>query len=176
MFKHLIDKIRHAKQAAKLKERQRRFTDIVSDKRSDTLTPIFRRLAQNDSTLTDDQILAAYYAFSDQIQTNTFAAAELEWVTIAGLCTRRPHLTGSLIRRGLLLIVWSIGDAITSDDVLAFVRYRIVESDAMPYGGLPSNEGLAWLNEGLPEQKALVQQVLEEVIEQNKKELGEENL
>jgi len=81
MFKYLIDKIRQAKQAAKLKERQQRFTDIINDKRSDTLAPIFRRLAQNDLTVTDEQILSAYYYFSDRIQTNTFAAAELEWVT-----------------------------------------------------------------------------------------------
>lgn len=176
MFKKLIDKIQQTKQAAKLKERQQRFTDIINDKRSDTLAPIFRRLAQNDLTVTDEQILSAYYCFSDRIQTNTFAAAELEWVIVAGLCAHRPRLTETLIRRGLLSIVWSIGDAITSDDVLAFVRYRVLESDAMPYGGLPSNEALIWLKEGLPAQKALVQQVLEDVIEQNKKELDKEDL
>jgi hypothetical protein len=175
MFKHLIDKIRQAKWAAKLKERQQRFRDIINDKRSDTLAPIFRRLAQNDLTLTDEQILSAYYSFSDRIQTNTFAAAELEWVTIAGLCARRPHLTETLVRRGLLSIVWSIGDAITGDDVLAFVQCRVLENDAMPYGGLPSDEGLTWLKESLPRAKALVQQVMQDVIEQNKKDLDKEN-
>jgi hypothetical protein len=53
MYKHLIDKIRQAKVAAKLKERQRRFTDIISDKRSDALAPIFTRLAEKDPTLTE---------------------------------------------------------------------------------------------------------------------------
>lgn len=173
MYKHLIDKIRQAKVAAKLKERQRRFTNIISGNGSDALPSIFNRLAEKDPTLTDEEILAAYYAFSDRIQTNTFAAAEMELVTVAGLCAHRPHLTENLIRRGLLSIVWSIGDAISSDDVLAFVRYRILGIDAIPYGGLPSDPGLVWLNQGLPARKALIQRVLEDVIQQNKKELDE---
>jgi len=171
MFQQLIEKLRQRRAAAKRKERQQRFTDIISDKRFNGLAPIFTRIDDSDPTLMDEEILCAYYAFSDRIQTNTFAAAELEWVTVATLCACRPHLTSTLIRRGLLSIVWSIGDEISSDDVLAFVHHRILASDAMPYGGLPPDEGLTWLREELPLQKGLIQQVLADVIQQNKKDL-----
>jgi hypothetical protein len=173
MFQHFIEKLRQRKAAAKRKERQQRFVDILTDHRCNQLAPIFTSIAQKDPTLTDGQILDAYYAFSDRIQTNTFAAAELEWVTVATLCASRPHLTSTLIRRGLLSIVWSMGDEITSDDVLAFIHHRILASDATPYGGLPPDEGLTWLKDALPLQKALIQPILEEVIQQNKRELGQ---
>jgi hypothetical protein len=171
MVRKFLDKLRQAKAVAQLKERQQRFIDIITDKRFNHLDLIFARIAGGDSTLTDDETLAAYYAFSDRIQTNTFAAAELEWVTVSGLCAHRAHLVASLIRRGLLMIIWSIGDEITSDDVLAFIHQRILASDAMPYGGLPPDAGLTWLKEGLPANKALLQEVLEDVIQQNKRDL-----
>jgi hypothetical protein len=159
LFKRLIHHFRQAKAAAKLTQRQQRFTDIVRDKRFNPLEPVFARVAEQDPTLTDEEILTAYYAFSDRIQTNTFAAAELEWVTVAGLCVYRPHLTALLIRRALLSIIWSIGDDSSSEAVLAFVHQRILADAAMPYGGLPSAAGLTWLKEGLPMQKALIQHV-----------------
>jgi|GEM_PF-1369896 len=175
VFRWLVEKIRHAKALAKLNERQQRFTDIINDTRCNVLSSIFPRLAQGDSNLTDQEILDSYFAFSNKIQTNTFAAAELEWVTVATLCAHRPHLTGTLIRRGLLSIVWSIGDEITNEDVLAFLDHRVLASNAMPYGGLPPDAGLTWLKDELPKQKALIQHVLEEVIQQNKKDLAELN-
>ena len=171
MFNRLIHKFQLAQEAANRQKRQQRFTDILTDNRFNALAPVFTRIAQNDPTLTDEQLLSTYYAFSDRIQTNTYAAAELEWVTVATLCAHRPHLIAALIRRGLLSIVWSIGDATTSNDVLAFIHQRILASDAVPYGGWPPDAGLTWLKEGLPANKALVQQVLEEVIQQNKKDL-----
>jgi hypothetical protein len=97
-------------------------------------------------------------------------------VTVATLCAYRPALVSTPIRRGLRSIVWSIGDNITSDDVLVFIHQRILVSDAMPYGGLPPDEGFTWMRERLLVQKGLIQQVLEEVIRQNKgdpEELGE---
>lgn len=151
-----------------------RFDSIISDKRFDFLEPIYKRLLANDTNLTDKEILDNYYKFSDHIQTNTFAAAELEWVTISLLGFYRPHLTGELIKRGLLSIVYSIGDEINGNDVFEFIHQRIIADNLEPYGGLPPEAGMQWLTEVLPTQKVLVQEVLEEVIRQNRLEL--ENL
>lgn len=57
---------------------RRRFDSIISDKRFNFLEDIYKRLLANDTTLTDKEILDNYYRFSDNIQSNTIAAAELE--------------------------------------------------------------------------------------------------
>ena len=148
-----------------------RFDNIISDKRFNFLESIYKRLFEKDTELTNDEILEAYIKFSDKIQSNTFAVAELEWVTISVLCYFRPNLTEVLIRRGLLSIVYSLGDDIDWNTVRQFIESRILANNAEPYGGLPPNEGQEWLKELLPAQKELVQKVLVEVIEENRKEL-----
>jgi hypothetical protein len=152
------------------KNRQR-FDSIISDKRFNFLESIYKRLFDNDTTLTDKEILDDYFKFSDSIQTNTFAAAELEWVTISVLCHFRPHLTETLLRRGLLSIVYSLGDDIDWFTVRQFIDRQILDSKTEPYGGLPPKVGQEWLKNILPNQKEIVQKVLVEVIEKNRKEL-----
>ncbi len=175
MFKKFKDIFRSTSQPVDMAEKNRlRFESIISDKRFDFLDPIYKRLLANDPTLTDEEIIGNYNKFSDHIQTNTFAAAELEWVTISVLCFYRPRLTSGLIKKGLLAIVYSIGDEINVDDVFEFIRQRILATNLEPYGGLPPEAGMKWLTEILPTQKILVQQILEEVIRQNRIEL--ENL
>jgi hypothetical protein len=147
-----------------------RFESIHSDHGFNYLEDIYHRLLAEDKTLEGSEIINNYYKFSDKIQTNTFAAAELEWVTISTICYFRPELTSLLIRRGLLCIVYSWGDKIDSSDVFAFIEQRIFNNDS-PYGGLPHDVGVTWLKEILPSQTELVQQVLKEVNEQNNKEL-----
>jgi hypothetical protein len=171
MFAKLRKLFRRPQRSSPLIKNRKRFTAIISDKRSNYLEDVFKRLEEEDPTLSDSEILDKYYKFSDAIQTNTFAAAELEWVAISQLCAYRPHLTDILIRRGLLSIVWSIGDAITSEDVLEFIRQRILMPNVDPYGGLPPDKGLKWLTETLPLEKKLIKNVLTEVIAQNNLEL-----
>ena len=120
--------------------------------------------------LSDSEILKTYYKFSNRIQTNTFCAAEMEWAKISTICYYRPQLTRELIRLGLLTIIYSIGDEITAEDVLGFVRVGVIENPS-PYGGKPDEAGLFWLKEVLPNQKVLIQEVLVEVIEQNRRDL-----
>ncbi len=150
---------------------KQRFESIISDKRFNFLEPIYTQLYASDTNLTDEEILDSYYKFSDHIQTNTFAAAELEWVTISVLCFYRPHLTGELIKRGLLAIVYSIGEKINASDIFEFIHQRILADNLEPYGGLPPENGMNWLTEIQTTQNVLVQRVLEEVIRQNKLEL-----
>jgi hypothetical protein len=149
---------------------RRRFDSIHSDARFNFLDTIFIRLRNNDPTLTDKLILEKYHKFSSQIHTNTFASAELEWVTVSVLCYYRPHLTKELIKEGLLCIVSSIRDEIDYNDVLNFIQIRILKN-VEPYGGWPPKEGIEWLTNKLPNESKLVQSTLEEIIEQNKKEM-----
>ena len=159
-------------QAEKLLDKKRvRFDSIISDKRFNHLESIYKRLYYKDPRLTDTEILDAYFKFSDNIQTNTFAAAELEWVTISVLCHFRPKLTDILIRRGLLSIVYSLGDDIDWFTVGQFIDRRILANNVEPYGGLPPKVGQEWLKELLPNQKETVQKVLVDVIEENRQEL-----
>jgi len=121
--------------------------------------------------LSDREILEAYFQFSDKIQTNTFAAAELEWVAISVLCHFRPNLIEILIRRALLAVVYSLGDDIDCLTVKEFLDKKILSNNAEPYGGLPPELRLKWLQNSLPQQKNIVQKVLEDVINKNKNEL-----
>ncbi len=172
MLKAIKDIFQKTKQSDILLCKNRvRFDKIVSDKRFNSLESIYKRLFDNDNRLTDDEILDAYFKFSDNIQTNTFAAAELEWVTISILCHFRPNLSEKLIRRGLLCIVYSLGDDIDWFTVGQFIDRRILDDKAEPYGGLPPKIGQEWLKNLLPNQKEVVQKVLDDVIEQNRKEL-----
>ena len=172
MLKVIKDIFVKDNQADKLLDKNRlRFDSIISDKRFNYLESIYTRLFDNDTELADAEIVDAYFKFSDNIQTNTFSAAELEWVTISILCHFRPNLTETLIRRGLLSIIYSLGDDIDWFTVGQFIDRRILGENVEPYGGLPPIEGQAWLKELLPAQKETVQKVLVEVIEENKKAL-----
>lgn len=155
----------------KKSKKRKRFDSIINDKRFNYLENIFIKIYRDDKTLTDEEILDGYYKFSDKIQTNTFSAAELEWVTISVLCYFHPNLTEKLIRRGLLSIVYSLGDDIDWFTVKEFIEKQILSDKADPYGGLPPIEGQIWLKSLLPSQKEVVQKVLDDVIKENKKEL-----
>lgn len=154
-----------------LNKNRRRFDSVISDKRFNFLESTIKRLLNEDTELSDAEILDNYYKFSDKIQTNTFAAAELELVTISVLCHFRPHLTETLLRRGLLCIVYSLGDDLDWFTVGQFIDRRILADNVEPYGGLPPKEGLDWLKNLIPKQKETVQKILVEVIEENRKEL-----
>jgi len=172
MLKLLKKIFAKSKQADKLFDKKRlRFDSIISDRRFDFLEIIYKRLFDKDTKLTDDEILDAYFKFSNCIQTNTFAAAELEWVTISVLCYFRQNLTESLMRRGLLSIVYSLGDDVDWFTVKQFIDMRILADKVEPYGGLPPSVGQEWLKCLLPAQKEIVQKVLLDVIEENRKEL-----
>jgi hypothetical protein len=148
-----------------------RFESIHSDKRFDSLQNIYKRLLSHDQSLADSEILINYSHFSKKIQTNTFAAAELELASISVLCYFRPGLTDILIRNGLLAIVYSLGENIDFDDVVNFVQHRILAVSAEPYGGWPQEEGIKWLSEILPESRDSVKKILIDVIKKNKEEL-----
>ena len=172
MFKKLKEIFREQKQPIDLTAKNRqRFENIISDNRFNFLEDIYKRLFSNDPSLTNKEILDNYYKFADSIQTNTIAAAELEWVTISVICFHRPNLTEELLRRGLLCIVYSWGDNIDSEHVLDFIRERILAVDVEPYGGLPPNIGVRWLTDVLPTQQEIIQRILEDVIRQNRLEL-----
>lgn len=169
IFKVIFSK---SNQADKLMNKNRsRFESIIADIRFNYLEDVYKRLFERDNSLTDEKILNAYIKFSDKIQTNTFAAAELEWVTISVLCYFRPSLTETLLRRALLSVVYSLGDEIDWFTVGQFLERRILAEKAEPYGGLPPNVGQEWLKQLLPAQKETVQRVLLDVIEENRKEL-----
>lgn len=156
----------------KLLERNKiRFNQIISDKRFNYLEEIYQSLFENKDALTDEEILNAYFNFSNKMQSNSFAIAELEWVIISILCHFRPNLTATLLKRPLLAIICSIGDDIDWFTVKQFIDRRILAKNAEPYGGLPPELGVLWLKELLPNKKEKVQKILEIVIEENRKEI-----
>lgn len=150
-----------------------RFDSIHLHKGPTSLEGLYYRLSTNEGVVTDEEVLNKYFEFSNAIQTNTFAAAELELVTISVICYYKPHLTPILIRRGLLSIVYSLGDEIDAAVIFQFIDHFILSKDVEPYGGLPPGKGIIWLSQILPTQTDLVQKTLDEVIEQNRLELGD---
>jgi hypothetical protein len=154
-------------------ENRLRFDNIHSHNAPNSLEEVYYRLSINDITITDEQILNRYLKFSDAIQTNTFAAAELEWVTVSVLCYYRPNLTPALIKRGLLCVIYSIGDEIDASGVFRFINNYVLARGVEPYGGLPPEAGVVWLSQILPTQIDLIQIILDEMIAQNRLELGD---
>lgn len=150
--------------------RQQRFFDVIYDKRFNHLEHVYQALLSGNISVRDEEIMSAYYRFSDNIQTNTFAAAELELVTISVICYYHPDLTEILLRRPLLYIVWSIGDEFPSCHVIEFVKQRILENPKS-YGGWPPEPGMKWLRETLPAQTDLIERVWQSVIAENNKGL-----
>ena len=144
-----------------------RFESIITDQRFNYLENIYKRLFENDDSLKDTEILSAYFKFSDSIQTNSFSAAELEWVIISVICHYRPNLMETLMKRGLLAIVYSLGADIDWFTVGQFIDKRILSDEVEPYGGLPPEIGQVWLKNLVTFHKELVQKVLLEVIEQD---------
>lgn len=144
-----------------------RFESIITDQRFNYLENIYKRLFENDDSLKDSEILSAYFKFSDSIQTNSFSAAELEWVIISVICHYRPNLMETLMKRGLLAIVYSLGADIDWFTVGQFIDKRILNDEVEPYGGLPPEIGQVWLKNLLPFHKELIQKVLLEVIEED---------
>jgi hypothetical protein len=164
LFNNIFSNNKHSK-------KRKRFNNIIKDKRFNYLESIFIRIYDNDKTLTDKEIVDAYYQFSNKTQTNTFSAAELEWVVISVLCYFHPNLTEKLTRRGLLSTVYSLGDDIDWFTVKQFIERRILSDKSEPYGGLPPTEGQLWLRNLLPSKKDIIQKVLEDVVKENRKEL-----
>ncbi|MCR8559231.1 hypothetical protein KXD93_16355 [Mucilaginibacter sp. BJC16-A38] len=148
-----------------------RFDSIHSDKQPNSLKDIYGRLIGNDESLSDEEIIERYQKFSNGIQTNSFSAAELELVSISTLCYFRPQLTSLLIRASLLSIIYSIGDNITFEDVIAFLQQRVLAETVEPYGGRPHDQGLTWLLDILPASKNEITPILIDVIKINKEEL-----
>ena len=144
-----------------------RFESIHNDDRYSKLNIIYQRLRSNDNTLTDKEVLRNYKIFSISIQTNTFAAAELELVSISTICYFRPHLTEELLKEGLKMILWSVGDGIDCSILNQFINSRILNPELEPYGGLPDKEGIEWLNKIVHNQTDLIKKLLSDIIEQN---------
>nr|WP_315245814.1 hypothetical protein [uncultured Flavobacterium sp.] len=175
MLKNFKKLFNYKSKSEKLLERNRlRFDQIISNKRFNYLEKIYQILFENKGFLTDEELLNAYFNFSDKMQSNSFAIAELEWAIISILCQFRPNLTETLLKRPLLAIIYSIGDDIDWFTIKQFIDKRILANNAKPYGGLPPEPGILWLEKLLPNQKEKVQKVLEIVIEENRKEI--ENL
>nr|WP_294794710.1 hypothetical protein [uncultured Mucilaginibacter sp.] len=171
MLKRIIDYIIKPVDIDLTSKNKLRFESIHSDIRFNSLQNVYRRLNNQDIALTDDEILERYFDFSKKIQTNTFAAAELELVSISSICFFRPELTNIIIRTGLLCIVMSLGDFVGFDDIVEFVQGRILAKGAEPYGGLPQEEGIKWLSEVLPKSRGTIESTLIEVIKKNREEI-----
>ena len=178
-IKDIFQKRKDEKEKVRLEEifnkNRQRFDSIHSDKRLSGLQTIYHRLLSSDNSLTDNEVLLSYSQFSSSIQTNTFCAAELELVGISTICYFRPHLTEQLLRQGLKMILWSLGDDIDYSILKQFIDKRIIAPEIESYGGLPDKEGVEWLTKIIVIQNDLIKTTLVDVIEQNNKELNNFN-
>jgi len=93
-------------------------------------------------------------------------------VIVATICSNNPKLTNELLRTPLLLLVYSFGNKITYDTILKFISGYILHPNAEPYGGIPNEKAILWLNEYFKNNEDTVRTILENVIEINNKELG----
>jgi hypothetical protein len=149
---------------------RKRFDEIISDKRFPYLKSIYDRLLSGDGTLTDDEILTAYFKFSDLQQSNSYAIAELELVVISVPCYFRPSLSDKLLERPLLAIISSLGDKADYYGVTKFIDDYILKRNIEPYGGLPQKQGTDWLV-NLKSNKGLIEGTLKRMWKQNSDEL-----
>jgi hypothetical protein len=124
---------------------RKRFNGIIIDKRFPYLKTIYQRLLTRDRTLTDEEILTAYFKFSDSQQSNSYAIAELELVIISIPCYFRPNLTDKLLERAIVAIIASLGNKADYIGVTRFIDDYILRKNQEPYGGLPPTEGTNWL-------------------------------
>ena len=148
-----------------------RFESIHSNNGHNGLSFIYNRLSLDDKNLSDEEIMIRYRNFSNSIQTNTFCAAELEIVSVSAICYFRPHLTKEMIKQGLKMILWSLGDGIDYSILKQFIDKRIIDKEVEPYGGLPDKEGMEWMVKIIVNETELIKKTLAEVIEENNKEL-----
>ena len=153
-----------------LKKNRRRFEEIVSDSRHNHLESIFKGFKEGRE-LSDGEVIEAYHKFSSEIQTNTISAAELEFVIVATIAVNKPNLSIRLLAQPLLMLVWSFGDKITSETVVQFVNGYILNDKAEPYGGIPGSKAVNWLKDYFKNNYKVVQRKLDEVIDENNKEL-----
>lgn len=151
---------------------RKRFQLIYTDPRFPYLVSIFESLYQEDVTLKNQEILTAYYQFSDQMQSNTFAIGELEFAIVAQICAYRPQLSEPLLERPILSVIYSYGHEIGVEEVLFFVQNRLLQPDVEPYGGLPNAKGMQWL-EDLSQQRELLEKVFQKVLTEVRKEMEE---
>ncbi len=149
---------------------RKRFDDTISDKRFPYLEPIYERILRGDKTLSDDEIVTAYLKFSDSMQSNSYAIAELELCIVSVLCANRPHLSEKLLERSFLAIIASLGDRADHYGVTRFIDDYLLKRNKEPYGGLPPKQGTDWLKK-LKTDKKLIDSVLTRMWIQNEKKL-----
>ena len=151
------------------RKNRKRFRDVLSDDDEGRALLVTYDQLGKGVDVSDDVIVGAFEKYWPSIQTNCISAAELQFAVIAPVCYYRPHLVDKLIRSGLLSLV-RIGHE-RSEHVLEFVRVYMLRSKVMLYGGIPSKESVIWLRDQLPKDPQYLQRILDEVIEENNKEL-----
>ena len=146
-----------------------RFNDVLTYcNEGQAILTIYDRLDKGD-TISDSEIIGVFETYFKTIQTNCISAAELELAIIAPVCYHRHDLIDKIIRQGLLSLVM-VGIQ-KSEIVVDFVNKHILDRQAEPYGGLPTDNGVKWLTDILPKDLDTLQGILDQVIDGNNKEL-----
>jgi hypothetical protein len=128
-------------------------------------------MLKGDKALSDEEIVSSYIKFSDSMQSNSYAIAELELCIVSVICANRPQLSEKLLERPFLAIIASLGDKADNYGVTRFIDDYLLKRNKEPYGGLPPKQGTDWLKK-LKQDKKLIDAVLKRMWIQNEKELN----
>lgn len=150
---------------------RRRFNRLINEAKF-PLKIIFKRLKNGDKTLRDDEIITTYQTFSETLQSNAYAIAQLELAIVSVLCAARPNLTEKLLERPFLAIIACLGDHANYEGVTGFIDNYLLRRNVKRYGGLPPKAGTDWLKK-LKENRKIIETVLTRMWIQNEKELNE---
>jgi hypothetical protein len=78
-------------------------------------------MLKGDKALSDEEIVSSYIKFSDSMQSNSYAIAELELCIVSVICANRPQLSEKLLERPFLAIIASLGDKADNYGVTRFI-------------------------------------------------------
>lgn len=141
---------------------------LMNSKRGQELKGIYFKLS-HDEVVENSEILEVFSRFAKEQQSNCIAITELFLATIAPLCYYRPELTEHLLYLPLQSFYWGTG-SIDHNELMQFAKEHLTEYILTPYGGLPNEQGIKWLQEELPQLSHLTERVFEQVVLDNEKE------
>lgn len=127
---------------------------------------VLEKLDNGEVGTSNEQILLSFKQFAATIATNCDCVAQVYFGAIAPICKQRPELESELIKKALLPLIYL--ELTNLEDVLKWVSWY--SQQTKPYFGRTSNEGIFWLRYDLPLKWELIQELINEILEEEKED------
>jgi hypothetical protein len=127
---------------------------------------VLEKLDRGEIDISNEQILLCFKQFAASIVTNCDCAAQAYFGAIAPICRQRPELERELIKKALLPLVYL--EITNSEDALKWVSWY--SQQTKPYFGRTSDEGILWLRYDLPLKEELIQELINEILKEEKED------